>query len=199
MASFAVAAYQDVKDRAVSDLVWIPAIAGTVYSFYWYFTIATFQSFEFQLIKLALIGGIGVAFVFFGLLGEADAIAMAFIASDPYPLSPIPALIAGGAIAITHIVYEYANGNAKGGRRIPMEQFLREQRWIPKAIISDGNRVEISSDVNDAREEVESKKSSGGEVEVAYGVPTVAYLGLGYAAFIAYLLIFASGTFSFLP
>ena len=44
--------------------------------------------------------------------------------------------------------------------------------------------------MNVAREEVEAANSPGAQVEVKYGVPTVAYLGIGYVAYIAYLLLF---------
>lgn len=196
--SFIIAAYQDVKDRAVNDLVWLPALAGVVYIFY---TLVNPLSplLEFQLIKIALLGGISLGFAYFGLIGQADAIAMALIAADPYFLSPIPPLLAAAVVALSHIAYEFAVGNARGGRTIPIDKFLREQRWIPKAILSNGVRSEVSGDVNIAREEVEAKQTPGAEVEVSYGVPTVAYLGIGYAAFIVYLIIFGSGVFSRLP
>jgi hypothetical protein len=197
-ASFLIASYQDVKNRAVSDLVWIPAIVGTAYIFYYDLTVAT-ADLELEVVRVALIGGIALAFAFFGGIGEADAIAIAFVAADPYPLSPIPALFAGGAVALVHIGYEYIVGNAKGGQVIPIERFLKEQRWIPKALIKDGVRTEVSSDVNVAREDVEAKQSPGAMVEVSYGVPTAAYLGLGYAAFLIYLVVFNLTGFMALP
>lgn len=197
-ASFLIASYQDVKDRAVSDLVWIPAIAGTAYIFYYDFTVTT-ADFQLEVVRVALIGGIAFAFAFFGGIGEADAIAIAFVAADPYPLSPIPALFAGGAVALVHIGYEYMVGNARGGRVIPIEKFLKEQRWIPKALIKDGVKTEVNRDVNVAREEVEAKQSPGAMVEVSYGVPTAAYLGLGYAAFLIYLVVFNLAGFMALP
>ena len=186
--SFAIASYQDIKDRAVSDLVWIPAVVGAGYVVYSFFTLQTMQSLEFLIIKIVLIGGIMLGFTFFGYIGQADAIALVFVASDPYPLSPLPALLAGGGVALSHIGYEYAVGNIRDGRKIPMEQFLREQRWIPKAVIADGVRTEVSSDVNVAREEVEAKKLQDASVEVSYGVPTVAYYGIGYVFYLVYLV-----------
>ncbi|HEY6282587.1 MAG TPA: prepilin peptidase [Nitrososphaerales archaeon] len=197
--SFAVASYQDIKERAVSDLVWIPALVGAGYVVYSFYTLQTTQSLEFLIVKIVLIGGIALAFAFFGGIGQADAIAIAFVASDPYPLSPVPPLFAGAFVALSHIGYEYAVGNARGGRKIPMEQFLREQRWIPKAVIADGVRTEVNSDVNVAREEVEAKKLQDASVEVSYGVPTVAYLGIGYVAYLVYLVLFNLPAFLSLP
>ena len=197
--SFAIAAYQDVKDRAVSDLVWVPAVAGVAYVVYWFLTASATPGVEFFLVKVVLVGGIALLFTLLGGIGEADAIAMALIAADPYQLSPIAPLFAGAFVALAHIGYEYLVGNARGGRTISMEQFLKEQRWIPKAIISDGSKTEVSTDVNVAREEVEAANKPGAQVEVRYGVPTVAYLGVGYVAYLVYMIALNYGAFAALP
>lgn len=197
--SFAIAAYQDVRERAVSDLVWIPAAAGVVYIFYSLYVAGLSVGLEFLVIKLALVGGIALAFAFFGGIGEADAIAIALVAADPYPLSPLPPLFATAVVSLAHIGYEFAVGNARGDRLIPMEQFLREQRWIPRAIVSDGTRTEVSPDVNDARDEVVAADKPGAQVEVRYGVPTVAYIGIGYAIYLIYLFAFNASAFFSLP
>jgi len=193
-ASFAVAAYQDVKERAVLDLVWIPAVIGAGYSFYW-----DYPNLEFPVLKLAIVGGVALAFVFLGGVGQADAIGLALIAADPYPLSPILPLIGAAVVAAVHIGYEFLGGNARGVKTVPLEKFLKEQRWIPKAIVADGVRTEVSSDVNDAREEVEAKAKPGASVEVKYGVPTVAYLGIGYVGYLILLLVFNQHAFLTLP
>ena len=197
-ASLLIASYQDVKDRAVNDLVWIPALAGTAYVFYVEATSLT-TDFPLEAARVILVGGIAFAFAFFGGIGQADAIAIVFVAADPFAISPIPALFAAGAIALVHIGYEYAVGNAKGGQVIPIDRFLKEQRWIPKALVVDGVRTEVNRDVNVAREEVEQKQSPGAMVEVSYGVPTAAYLGLGYAAFLVYLVVFYFSRFVSIP
>lgn len=198
-ASFAVASYQDVRDRAVSDLVWVPGAAGAAYVVYWFYTTQPPFDLEFFLLKVAFVGGVGLAFALMGGIGQADGIAMALVAADPWTLSPFAPLIGGAVVALAHIGYEYAVGNARGGRTIPMEQFLREPRWIPKAIVSDGVRTEVSADVNVAREEAEASGKEGAQVEVRYGVPTVAYLGAGYLAYLAYLLVANHAVFAFLP
>ncbi|MDE1853727.1 MAG: hypothetical protein KGI38_08275 [Thaumarchaeota archaeon] len=197
--SFAIASYQDVRERAVSDLVWIPAVAGVVYVVYSFYGGGFPLGFEFFALKLALIGGIALAFTLLGGIGQADAIAIAFVAADPYILSPLAPLLGGAAVALAHIGYEFAVGNARGARTIGMEQFLREQRWIPKAIISGEERTEVNRDVNVAREEVEAANKPGAMVEVRYGVPTVAYLGLGYVAYLLYLVLFNYAAFASLP
>ena len=198
-ASFAVAAYQDVRERAVNDLVWVPAVIGVAYAVYWLLTVSTSAGLEFFLLKVALVGGVALVFTFLGGIGQADAIAMALVAADPYPLSPLAPLFAGAILALAHIGYEYAVGNARGGHIIPMEQFLKEQRWIPKAILSEGTRSQVSSDVNVAREEVEAAKKLGAQVEVRYGVPTVAYLGVGYVAYLVYMVLLNYSAFASLP
>ena len=192
--SFAVASYQDVKERAVRDIVWIPALVGVAYVIY-----SVFPNLEVLLIWIGLIGGIAILFAYLGLVGQADSIALVFIASDPYQLSPIFPVIAAAAVALGHIGYEAATGDAGGSKTIPIERFLKEQKWIPEAVITDGVREEVDSDVNVARDEVEANQKPGALVEVKYGVPTVAYLGIGYLACLAYLLIFRQATLPSLP
>ncbi len=193
-ASFVLASYYDVKERAVYDLVWLPALAGAAYAFY-----MSYPDLAFPALKLALVGGIALAFLLFGGIGQADAIALALIAADPYRFSPIVPLVGGAIVALTHIGYELLIGNARGVRTIPMEKFLREQRWIPKAVVSGGIRTEVGRDVNTARDEAEAMKTPGASVEVTYGVPTVAYLGVGYVAYLVCLLLFNQAAFLSLP
>ena len=193
-ASLVIAAYQDVKERSVYDAVWIPALGGAIVA-----AALLYPSLELFAVKLAIVGGIALVFTLLGYLGQADAIAMAFVACDPYPLSPIPPLFAAAVIALAHIGYEFVTGNARGTKTIPIERFLKEQRWIPKAVLGDGQRNEVSKDVNVAREEVAAHPRPGASVEVTYGVPTVAYLGVGYAVFLVYLLVFNTPLFMSLP
>ena len=181
--SFAIAAYQDIKYRAVSDLVWIPALAGSAYSIY-----SVYPNLDFLLVKLGLLGGIALVFAVLGLVGQADAIALAFIGADPTRLSLILPLGFAAVVALVHISYLAVTGEGWGSKTIPIERFLKEQKWIPVAVVLDGVRREVNSDVNVARDEVEASPKAGALVEVKYGVPTVAYLGFGYVAFLVYLL-----------
>lgn len=197
--SFVLASYQDVRERAVSDLVWVPALAGVAWVVYALYASSFTLDLEFLLIKVALIGGLALVFTILGGIGEADAIALAFVAADPNRLSPLTSLFPTAAVALAHIGYEFWVGNARGMKTIPMPQFIREQRWIPKAVVSDGGRTEVNKDVNVAREEVEALGKSDAMVEVRYGVPTVAYLGVGYVVYLAYLLLFNYPTFAGLP
>ncbi|MDG7011868.1 MAG: hypothetical protein JRN11_06825 [Nitrososphaerota archaeon] len=197
-ASLAVAAYQDAKDRAVSDLVWIPAGAAVALTFYSFYTEGG-AGLEFYLAKLALIGGMALAFTVLGGIGQADGIAIAVVAADPYALSPLAPLLGAAAVAAVHITYEVSRGNARGRKVIPMEQFLREQRWIPKAVLSGDSRTEVSRDVNVARDEVEASGGSDAMVEVSYGVPTVAYIGIGFVAYVVYMLLFSYSALAALP
>jgi len=187
--SLAVAAYQDVKERAVNDLVWIPALAGSAYGVY-----SLFPDLGFLLVKLGLIGGIALVFAVLGLVGQADAIALVFIGADPSRLSLILPLGFAAVVAVVHISYLAATGEGRGSKTIPIERFLKEQKWIPVAVVVDGERKEVNNDVNVARDEVEASSEPGAQVEVKYGVPTVAYLGLGYIAFVAYLFVFGGAS-----
>ena len=183
-ASFVLASIQDVRERAVHDLVWIPAVIGGILA-----VSSQYPSLVFPLAKVGLIGAIAFAFVFFGLVGEADGIALALISTDPGQFSPIFPLFGAAAIALCHIGYEFSVGNARGTPTVPLEKFLQEQRWIPKAIVDGEARTEVTGDVNDARDEVQAKAKPGSSVVVSYGVPTVAYLGAGYVAYLVLMLI----------
>ncbi len=193
-ASFLIASYQDVRDRSVSDLVWLPALAGAGYALLY-----SYPGLEFLAVKIALVGAIALAFTLLGYIGQADGIAFALIAADPYQLSPIPALFGAAVVALAHIGYEFAVGNARGTLTIPISRFLKEQSWIPKAVISKGVRTRVDGDVNVARDQVAADPVEDSMVEVTYGVPTVAYLGLGYLAYLLYLLAFNAPAFVSLP
>jgi len=197
--SFAVAAYQDLKERAVNDLVWIPAIAGTAIVFYSLATTGHYADLGFDVVRILLIGGIAFAMVYFGMLGEADLIALVFFAADPYVFGVFFAIIGAVIVLIPHLAYVLLTGEGRGSHVIPVSQFLREQKWIPKATIMDGVRHEVDSDVNKAREEVEGLQKEGMQVEVVYGVPDVLYFGLGYILYLAYLALFNYALFSSLP
>ncbi|HXW36843.1 MAG TPA: A24 family peptidase [Nitrososphaerales archaeon] len=193
-ASLVIAAWQDFRKRSVYDIVWIPGAAGVAYALY-----ASYPFVAGILLKVGLVGVICLVFTYFGAIGEADAIALVLVAADPTPYSPVLPLIGTGLVAGVHISFEYINGNARGRKTIPLQQFKDEQRWIPRAIIVGGNRTDVSNDVNEAREEVEAKAGPESLVEVTYGVPTVAYLGVGYAAYLVVLVLTNPHLFASLP
>jgi Flp pilus assembly protein protease CpaA len=198
-ASFAVAAYQDLKERAVSDLVWIPAVAGTAFIFYSLATTGQYTDLEFDALRILLLGGMSFVMVYFGVLGEADCIALVFFAADPYVLGVFFAIIGAVIVLIPHLGYVMLTGEGRGSHVVSVERFLKEQKWIPRATMSGGVRSEVDSDVNKAREEVERVQKEGMQVEVVYGVPDVLYFGLGYVLYLAYLVLFNYGLFSSLP
>ncbi len=197
--SFAIAAYQDIRERAVNDLVWIPAIAGTALVFYTLATTGHYADLGLDVVRILLIGGMTFAMVYFGMLGEADLIALVFFAADPYVLGIFFALIGAVIVLVPHLAYVLVTGEGRGSHEIPVSQFLKEQKWIPRATIADGVRHEVDSDVNKAREEVEGLQREGMQVEVVYGVPDVLYFGLGYVLYLAYLVLFNYALFSSLP
>ena len=197
--SFAVAAYQDLRERAVNDLVWIPAIAGTVFVFYSLATTGQYADLEFDVVRILLIGGMAFVMVYYGMLGEADLIALVFFAADPYVLGVFFAIIGAVIVLVPHLAYVLATGEGRGSHLVPVSQFLKEPKWIPKATIVDGVRHEVDNNVNKAREEVEGLQKEGMRVEAVYGVPDVLYFGLGYILYLAYLVLFNYALFSSLP
>lgn len=191
--SMAVAGVSDIRERSVHDIVWFPAAAGIAYILIFRNDILLSVA-----LKVAIIGGIAVGFTLYGSLGQADAIALFVLASDPYFISPFLIFVAAASVALIHIAYIFIS--KKGGIKIiTIEQFKIEEHWIPRAIIVSGKRIEVNKDVNKAREEVLQQANEETLVEVTYGVPTVAYLAAGYVAYLVYLALFNYSTFLSLP
>ncbi len=184
-ASLTIAGYYDVKERMVSDLFWLPGAAGVVVLF-----VLVPSEVVALLLRLALVGGVGLAFAKFGFIGEADAIAFVIASSDPSLLSLVSIMLATGVVALSHIGSLYLRGLVGRSRTIPVEQFRAEARWIPKAIVVNGVRSDVNSNVNLSREEVEKDAPAGSTIDVQYGVPTVAYIAVGYLIYLSYVLIF---------
>jgi hypothetical protein len=199
LASFLLAGYQDARERLVSDFYWIPGIIAAVLA------VAFLPSMDLLLLaRITLIGVIAFAFTWFGLIGQADAIALAIVASDPTPYAPIPVLLATGVLAIGHIGYLYLRGTVRKAHMVTLEEFRTQAKWIPKALVVNGERREITSDVNISREKAEEHASANaGEattmVEVQYGVPQVTYIAAGYVAYIVFLAIFQPSLLTAFP
>jgi hypothetical protein len=199
LASFLLAGRQDARERLVSDYYWIPGIVAAVLA------VAFLPSMDLLLVaRIGLIGVIAFAFSWFGFIGQADAIALALVASDPTPYAPIPVLLATGVVAIGHIGYLYIKGTARKPRLITLEEFRTQAKWIPKALVVNGERREITSDVNVSRELTEEHASVGkGDattmVEVQYGVPQVTYIAAGYVAYLVFLAIFQPSLLTAVP
>jgi hypothetical protein len=192
--TFLIAGYQDVRERLVSDFVWIPAIIGVALALY-------FVPSEdlILLVRIGIIGAIALVITRYGLVGEADGIAFVLVVADPTPLAPLPVLFAIAAVALSHIGYLFATGMTGRNRVISISQFKREARWIPKAVMVGEEKKEVDSNVNISREDVEKVTDESAMVEVEYGVPTVAYIAAGYAVYLVYLAIFQSGVLVGLP
>jgi small-conductance mechanosensitive channel len=193
-ASFLIAGYQDVRERLVSDLVWIPAIIGVVLAFYF----VPSQDL-YLLVRIAIIGAIAFGVTWYGLVGQADGIAFVLVVADPTPLAPLPVLFAIAAVALAHIGYLYVAGLTGKDKVISLQQFKSEARWIPRAIIIGGERRDVDKDVNVSREDVEKVTDETAMVDVQYGVPTVAYIAAGYIIYVVYLAIFQTSVLTSLP
>jgi hypothetical protein len=199
LASFLLAGYQDARERLVSDFYWIPGIIAAAIA------VAFLPSMDLLLVaRITLIGVIAFAFTWFGFIGQADAIALALVASDPTPYAPIPVLLATGVVAIGHIGYLYIKGTARKSRMVTLEEFRSQAKWIPKALVVNGERREITSDVNVSRELTEEHASvrpgdATTMVEVQYGVPQVTYIAAGFVAYLVFLAIFQPSLLTAFP
>lgn len=192
--SFLIAGYQDVRERLVSDIVWVPAIIGAAAAF-----IFVPSQDLILLVRVGIIGIIALVVTRYGIVGEADGIAFVLVVADPAPLAPLPVLFAIAAVALSHIGYLFATGMTGKNKVITIAQFKGEARWIPKAVIVGGEKTQVDSNVNISREDVEKISDESATVEVQYGVPTVAYIAAGYIIYLVYLAIFQTGTLLSLP
>jgi len=184
-----IAAYQDIKIRAVDDIVWIPAIVGSILAFY-----LLYPNVSLLALKIGMMTAFALAFSFLGQIAAADVIALVVVFADPYAFSMLPIFFATLAFLIGHVLYNRLKGIPRK-TTIPVEQFLKEQNWIPLATLKDGKRTEIDEGLDSARDRVEENHEPGSMIEVEYGIPTVAYLGLGYFAYLVYILVFNQGAF----
>lgn len=198
LASFLLAGYQDARERLVSDFYWIPGIIAAIA------VVVLVPSLDLILLaRIGLIGIIAFAFTWFGFIGQADAIALTLISADPAPYAPIPVLIATGAVALGHIGYLYLSGKAKA-HLVSLEEFRSQAKWIPKALVVNGVRREITNDVNVSRELAEEHATAGPQdattmVEVQYGVPQVSYIAAGYVAYLVFLALFQPSLLTAFP
>ena len=192
--SFVIAGYQDIKDRLVSDIVWVPAIVGVAISFYF-----LRADWIFLALEIGLMGGLALFITYFGFVGQADGIGFVLLVGGTIPFGLIPTLIAVAAVVAAHIGYLYLSGQVGKPKVIPLSQFKKQPNWIPKAVIVGEKRTAVDNDVNVSREAVGAVTDENAMVEVQYGVPTVAYLAAGYVIYIVYLAIFQPGTILNLP
>jgi len=192
--SFFIAGYQDVKERLVSDIVWVPAIIGVVLALYF----VPSQDL-ILLVRVGIIGAIALVVAKYGLVGEADGIAFVLVVADPAKLAPIPVLFAVACVALSHIAYLFVTGMTGKNKIIGITQFKREARWIPKAVIVGVEKTRVANNVNISRDDVDKVTDETALVEVQYGVPTVAYIAAGYAIYLVYLAVFQSSVLLSLP
>ncbi|MDG6918584.1 MAG: hypothetical protein JRN62_04005 [Nitrososphaerota archaeon] len=192
-ASFVLAGVQDLEERAISDLVWIPGIAGAAMALYWSYANLPSALFYVELFKLGMFSAIGVAFARLGHVGQADAIALVLIGADPYVMS-FSVLLVAMVVAAFHAVAAYKEGLMKSDLMIPIEQFKAQKQWLPVGIeAGDGQTISVATDVNISREDVLSKAPPGSRVMVRYGLPVVTYISIGYMVYLAFSLVFAGG------
>jgi hypothetical protein len=201
-ASLAAAALQDVRTRTVEDRVWIPAAAGAAIALSANFWTAMIEGVTVQvqgyLLKLLIFVPLLVVTWAFMRFGQADLIALVLIAFDPYLQSLLYTVVGFGVAFAAHAAWLVRHGLWPGKRVMQYSDFKRDHRWIPRALIEGERRVELSSDVNRAFDEVQAT-SGAQRVEVEYGVPQVAYIAVGYVSYVVYLLLFSPGVLSAFP
>jgi hypothetical protein len=194
--SLVLAGYQDVKERKVRDFFWLPGAVGLAIAI----LILRSPSLVFAVV---LVGIIAFFVAKAGMFGQADGIAFLFIIADPAPYAPAPALIVLAFVVVAHSVFLYRKGFIRK-LTISLDRFNSEAQWIPRSLIVNGVKTMNLMNVNNSRERIEkaSKARENDEVkqdvqvEVVYGVPTVAYIAVAYVGYVVFLA-FAAPHFLF--
>lgn len=201
-ASLIIGGAQDIKVRAIDDIVWIPAIVGGGLAVFelWTSELYAVKTILFVTAILVAIKGVPLITGNRALTsGDADLIALILIALDPLFLTMlVTPLLAGVGMAFT-VAYLYVRKEWPGKSTVSADRFKREYKWIPVAIISGDRKTEIDEDVNRGRELVEETLKETDRVEVTYGLPNVTFWAIGYVAFLVGLALFYPRLFASTP
>lgn len=177
-ASWLLAAYQDVRDRWVSDYVWVPAFVGGA--------LLLLRSvgplLALLVIKIAGLVVLSYAWRRLGLMADADAIGFPLITLSRNLASPLPELITSLVVALVYIT---AARLKHGGfeKTMSPDEALRQNVWIPKKVVNVRTREvrELRGRPEEAWESLKKYSGSREYVVVSgYGVPLVAFFGMGY-------------------
>ncbi len=184
--TFALVAYQDFRERMVSDYVWIPAILGGVVMLWerpdvWIFSLA----------KVGIFGALGSLAIILGLFGQADGLTIIAMAVGTSTLSPIPQMFAAAMVAVAHIGYlVIRHGSLKIEKTMPVEEAIKQNVWIPLEVTCDGVVTELESSPEKAWDALQGYLGKNATVKTSYGVPFAGYLAIGYlAAFVVLALL----------
>jgi hypothetical protein len=184
--TFALVAYQDLRERMVSDYVWIPAILAGIVMLWerpdvWVLSLA----------KVGVFGALGALSIILGLFGQADGLTIIAMAVGTSTFSPIPQMFAAAMVAIAHILYlAIRHGSLKIEKTMAVEEAAKQNVWIPLEVTCDGQTVELDSSPEKAWNALEGYLGRGATVKTSYGVPFAGYLAIGYlAAFVALLVL----------
>ncbi len=183
--AYLLAAYQDLRSREVDDLTWAPAAAGLAL-----LLVAEPVAADVQVLaKVGLMAALAVAWRRMGLMASGDLPALAFLGASACYLSPLPELAASMPIVLAIWAVE---AGLRARKIVGIEEAALDPRWIPRRILGEGG--EELEDLSRATPEEASeelgkwKEIPGARVELSYGVPLAAAVGLGYVAAHAALL-----------
>ncbi len=183
--TFALVAYQDFRERMVSDYVWIPAILAGVVMLW-----ERPEVWVFSLAKVGIFGALGALSILLGLFGQADGLTIIAMAVGTSVYSPIPQMFAAAVVAIAHILYlAIRHGSLKIEKTMPVEEAVKQNVWIPLEVTCDGKTVELDSSPEKAWDALKDYLGKGATVKASYGVPFAGYLAVGYLVAFAVLLV----------
>lgn len=184
--TFALVAYQDFKERMVSDYVWIPVIVAGVVMLW-----ERPDVWQFSLAKVGIFAALGLLSIALGLFGQADGLTIIAMSVGTAPLSPIPQLFGAAVVAIAHIGYlAIRHGSLKIEKSMPVEEAVKQNVWIPLEVTCEGKTVELEGSPEKAWDALQGYVGKGATVKASYGVPFAGYLAVGYiAAFAAQVVL----------
>lgn len=182
--TYMIVAYQDFRERMVSDWVWIPAIVSLPI-FLW----ESHSLWWLSAIKLGIIGAAALASLLLGIFGQADSVALLFMGVGTGFLSPLPQLVGMSVAALAHISYLVVkSGSFKIERVMSLEEAEKQNVWIPRKVEVDGRSVELKGSPEEVWGALKEYEGKNAKVRGSYGVPLAGYMAIGYiAAFLAML------------
>jgi len=184
--TFALVAYQDFRDRMVSDYAWIPAILAGVVMLW-----EQPEIWQLSLLKVGIFGAFGALSILLGLFGQADGLAIIAMSIGTSTFSPLPQMLAAAIIALAHITYLVVrHGSFKIEKTMTVEEAVKQNVWIPLEVTCGGIVVELKGSPEEAWDALQGYLGKDATVKASYGVPFAGYLAIGYiAAFAALALL----------
>ncbi len=175
--SYLPVAYQDFKERMVSDVYLVLPYVSFLATLY----IMNYRAIPYiaMTVLLLVVGGI---FYKKGLLASGDVMALPLIFSSAYAIKYVVIMIA--LVFIIHTAWFISKNGMEFKRQINGAIAKKDSKWIPVKV----NGKAVSGDIDSLYD----KLNDADVVDETYGVPFAGYIALGNTLGIMLFLIMAT-------